>query len=135
MYIKTIEFEAKYIPEILAGKKTTTIRPNGYEIFEPDDLIVMIEEQTGKPFAIARIVSIEHKPFTDFSAQDKLESGHEQDFEGFAQNFQKKFHKALQPETPVALVTFLIVDDGQKREHEAEQEEQKEDQEEQNTEE
>lgn len=122
MFIKTIEFEAKYIPELLAGKKTTTVRPNGHELFEPDDLVVMLEEQSGKPFAIARVVSIEHKAFSAFSAQEKLESGHDQDFEQFAQHFTKKFKKTLKAETPVALIRFLIVDDGQKREQQIEQE-------------
>lgn len=123
MFFGTLEFPANAIPHLLAGKKTATVRLAEKNHFEISQTVVMIEEQTGKPFAIARVLSVEQKPFTAFTEEDKNESGYNQPFEQFAKIVKETFHQTITPDTPVALIKFLIIDDGQKREHEVEPEE------------
>lgn len=115
---KTIKFEPRLIPEILADRKTTTVRIESemQNSIYAGDTVFLLDSYQKKPFALAEITSVEKKRFDEFDEKDKSTSKIPDVFKKFKEMMQKYYTTHITEETVWSVIHFRITDDGQKRE-------------------
>jgi len=124
--MNTIVFDPVYIPHILTGKITATVRLWPLERVTPNDTVMFVDAYQRKPFAIAKISLIETKEFSEFTDDDKNATQIFDNFENFSKVMESFYGEAIAPETKFRIVHFVLIDDGQQQiidmQKEAEQE-------------
>ncbi|KHO48058.1 MAG: PUA-like protein [archaeon GW2011_AR5] len=74
--MKQLGFVSELIPLVLSGEKTITWRRQPYDFdILPGDVLEFVESVTRKPFARAKIVSVNNTTFGGMRHEDK--EGHE----------------------------------------------------------
>lgn len=112
---KTIGFSAKYIPEILAGRKKATIRimhAMNSQIHAGDTVFLM-ESSRKQPFALAEIASVEYKTFKEFREEDFSEAQVPETFAAFKEMMSHYYDALIDEDTVFGVIRFRIFDDGQ----------------------
>jgi len=113
--MNTIVFDPLYIPHILTGKITATVRLWPLARVTPNDTIMFVDAYQRKPFAIAKISLIETKRFSEFTDDDKNATQIFDNFENFAKVMESFYGETITPETEFRIVHFVLIDDGQQQ--------------------
>ncbi|MCW3135904.1 MAG: ASCH domain-containing protein [Canidatus Methanoxibalbensis ujae] len=71
--MKRLNFDSKYMKQILRGEKTTTVRKGIRRKYDTGDIIELIADK--KPFAIAEVKAVEVKRLRDISISDAIQDG------------------------------------------------------------
>lgn len=113
---KTIGFQPKLIPEILAYRKTSTIRlaQNMRHHIEAGDIVLLLDSFQRKPFALAEITLVEQKTYSALSEEDSSTAQIPSTFEEFKQMMEVFYSDPISEETVWSIIHFRIIDDGQK---------------------
>jgi hypothetical protein len=115
MMMNTIVFDPLYIPHILTGKITATVRLWPLARVTPNDTIMFVDAYQRKPFAIAKISLIETKRFSEFTDDDKNATQIFDRFNNFARIMESFYGETITPETEFRIVHFVLIDDGQQQ--------------------
>lgn len=113
--MNTIVFDPLYIPHILTGKITATVRLWPLARVTPNDTIMFVDAYQRKPFAIAKISLIETKRFSEFTDDDKNATQIFDRFNNFARIMESFYGETITPETEFRIVHFVLIDDGQQQ--------------------
>lgn len=124
---KTIVFDPLYIPHILTGKITATVRLWPIERVMSNDTVMFVDAYQRKPFAIAKISLIETKRFEKFTDDDRDATQIFYDFKDFTKVMESFYGEKISAETEFRIVHFVLIDDGQQQAIEDQQQTQEQD--------
>ena len=105
--MKTLKFESRLVKAILDKEKTTTWRLFDDKDLEEGDGILLIEKETGKEFAKAKIVKIEEKQIKEINESDC--KGHEkfENTEKILKNLSKYYENITEEDT-IKIIHFIL---------------------------
>lgn len=114
---KTIKFQPRLIPEILADRKKSTIRiaEEMHHHIYAGDTIFLLDSYQKKPFALAEITRIERKRFDEMDEENWSNAQIPEFFSAFKEMMQPFYKTNITEETIWDVIHFRITDDGQKR--------------------
>jgi hypothetical protein len=116
MFLQTLNFHPRHIQAILSGKKLATIRLWHTPQLEPDAMVLLIDSHQGTPFAVSQIMSTERKPISRLEPRDMTESGHTETWQELGKKLEQYYEEPVDEDTPVTVVRFKIIEDGQDEE-------------------
>ncbi len=102
--MKRIHFDSKYIPQILTGEKTTTVR-KGIRRYAVGERVQLVA--SNKPFATAEVVSVEVKRLSEIDKRDARRDGFASK-EALLRDLRKIYGK-LHDEEFVTIIHFRIL--------------------------
>lgn len=107
--IKVLKFRQCLIESILNRTKTTTFRLFDDKNISVDDVISLVNWETGKEFAKARVIAIKEKKMNDLNEADF--EGHEKyvSKEEMFKKFSEFHNKEIAKENVVKIISFKLV--------------------------
>lgn len=119
MHPKRLKFKRELVQPILSGEKSATWRLNDDKNLQVDDIIQLVDAQTGDTFAIAQIDEILSKRIGELTDIDK--AGHEpfESDEAMYAEFKKYYGEAVGPSSVVKIIRFRLLSEEQKGDYEA----------------
>lgn len=107
--MKILKFEKKLIPLILSGQKTSTWRLFDEKNINEGDELSLVDAETGKELARAKVHSVKETTFGNLTKEDK--KGHESfrsDNEMY-KTYSNYYNKTVNKKTPVKVVRFQLL--------------------------
>ena len=107
--MKTLKFEKKLVPLVLAGTKTVTWRPFDDKDLSVGDELILINRDTKEGFANAKIISVREKKFKDIEPTDY--DGHEtyESNEKMIETYKGYYGDKVTGETFLKIIEFKLL--------------------------
>lgn len=106
---KRLKFSSELIPLIVSGEKYATWRLWDDKNLMENDILDLVESNTGKSFATARIYKVNEKSLTEITEEDKIGQEEFPSDDAMYQKLSYHYKKQITPQTIVKVIYFKLI--------------------------